>query len=123
SEQVMIALTRLKLQIDQFVPEFTGEAEEIKAAFSSTGKANSPRGSDNSKPKKSFWETVEQADRIANPARREQALAFAILLTNDEPLQQVLDAAAKIDDAELRANILSWVYFDRAQELIDKDTE
>src|SRR3954468_10065933 len=70
SEQVMIALTRLKLQIDQFVPEFTGEAEEIKAAFSSTSKANSQRGSDNSKPKKSFWETVEQADRIANPARR-----------------------------------------------------
>src|SRR6185369_8263812 len=44
SEQVMIALTRLKLQIDQFVPEFTGEAEEIKASLSSTSKANSQRG-------------------------------------------------------------------------------
>jgi hypothetical protein len=74
-----------------------------------------------SQPQKSFAENVEQAERLPDPARREQQLALLILRSKDEPLQQVLDAVGRIEDSDLRENLLSWVYFERAQRMVTED--
>lgn len=124
SDQAWIALTRLKAQIDQLVPDFSAEAEEIRGALFTTHNQVEQQRLTNttaSPPKRSFAETVERAERLANPARREQQLALAILHTNDEPIEQVVDAASKIADTELRDNLLSWVYFERAQQAVSQD--
>lgn len=124
SDQAWIALTRLKAQIDHSMPDLSAQADEIRGelfAIHNQGEQQRLTNTTTSPPKKSFAETVEQAERLANPARREQQLALAILHTKDEPLQQVLDAAAKIDDTDLRDNLLSWVYFERAQQAVSQD--
>jgi hypothetical protein len=124
TEQIWIALTRLRIQIEQSMPYFSAEAETIRASLFAMQSQTAQQRLTNTTTvprKRSFAETVEQADRLANPARREQQLALAILRSQDEPLQQVLDAAAKIDEVDLRDNLLSWVYFERAQEAANQD--
>lgn len=124
SDQAWLALTRLKPQIDQFMPDLSAEAEGIRGAlFTIHNQTEQQRltNATTSPPKRSFAETVEQAERLANPARREQQLALAILHTKEEPLEQVVEAAAKIDDSDLRDNLLSWVYFERSQQAVSQD--
>ena len=124
SDQAWIALTRLKPQIDQFMPDLSGEAEQIRQTlFTIHDQAEQQKltNTTTSPPQRSFAETVEQGERLANPARREQVLALAILHTKNEPLEQVVEAAAKIDDSDLRDNLLSWVYFERAQQAVSQD--
>jgi hypothetical protein len=124
-EQAWIALTRLKAQIDQFLPDLSGQADSIKSTLlpsSDSAQARLP-DADTTPVEKSFTETIEQADRLTNPARREQQLAIAVLHSKDALLPEVLSAISKIDDADLRENLLSWVYFDRAQKGIEEDWE
>jgi len=124
SEQAWLALTRLKPQIDQFVPNLSERAEAVKnALFGTNSEANQQRLANvtASAPKKSFSESVEEAAALREPARREQQLALLVLRSKTEPLQQVLDAARKIEDAELRDNLISWLYFERSRQAIQED--
>lgn len=123
-EQAWLALTRLQPQIDQFVPNLSEQTEAIKNALFGTSNQTDQQRLSNvtaSPSKKSFQESVEDAVALRDPARREQQLALLILRSKDEPIQQVLEATGKIENIELRENLLSWLYFEWSQHAIHDD--
>lgn len=70
-------------------------------------------------PQKSFDEMIEDAERQQDPAIREATLAIAVMHASaNETLDHVVSAADKINDTGLRAQILSWLYFERTQKAI-----
>jgi len=63
-------------------------------------------------PKRSFDETIETGDRMADPSRREAWIALAVLnAAETENLEKLEAASLKIDDVELRKQIISLIYF------------
>lgn len=70
-------------------------------------------------PSQSLDEQVEVAEKQSKPEMREQMLAFAVLHADEsEDLARLIKTADKIDDVGLRQQIVSFVYFSRAQSLI-----
>jgi hypothetical protein len=69
-----------------------------------------------SKSNERFDDLLEQAERQADPDRRDSSTAFAILFASAAaPAERVEAAAQKIGDAETRRQVLNWLYFARAQ--------
>lgn len=70
-------------------------------------------------PSQSLDDQVEAAEKQSKPEMREQMLAFAVLYADEsEDLARVIKIADKIDDIGLRQQVVSFVYFKRAQSLI-----
>jgi hypothetical protein len=70
-------------------------------------------------PSQTLDEQVEAAEKQSKPALREQLLAFAVLHADEtEHIDRLIKFADKIDDLELRRQIVNFVYFTRAQSLI-----
>jgi hypothetical protein len=70
-------------------------------------------------PSQSLDEQVEAAEKQSKPEMREQMLAFAVLHADEsEDLDRLIKIGDKIDDIGLRQQIVSFVYFTRAQSLI-----
>jgi tetratricopeptide (TPR) repeat protein len=64
-------------------------------------------------------EQLEAAEKVPDVNRRDELVVAAILNAGAaESLDHLLYAADKIADANLRAQLLDWVYFNRAQEAI-----
>jgi hypothetical protein len=95
--------------------------EAQAAAFLSTSKQNSAAayskrdlGGGNPGPREGSFETaIEQAEE--RPAdRRDGAIVMAVLHQSDlAPLEAVEAAAQKIEEVEIRRQVLGWVYFRR----------
>ena len=122
SGQMWLALTRLGPQINHSQPDLAEGArqasETIFAMFSQTDQRR-VTNTVTEPPKESFDELIEDAERQQNPANREAMLAIAVMHASaNETLDHVVSAADKINDAGLRAQILSWLYFERAQKAI-----
>lgn len=126
--QIWMALSRLENQVRSSLPDLVPALEEAKGSmFVLMTQKDQQRTADNliEPPKQTFAEKIEAAERQSDPARREGGIALAILgASKDEPLEVVVAAADKLDDLSLRAQILSRVYFNRAQEMIkNKDLD
>jgi hypothetical protein len=122
SGQMWLALTRLGPQINRFLPDLAEAArqasETIFAMFSQTDQRR-VTNTVTERPQKSFDELIEDAERQKDPTTREATLAMAVITSSaNETLDHVVNAADKIDDPALRAQILSWLYFERTQKAI-----
>lgn len=121
SEQLWMAFTRLEGQVGRSVPDLVEGVRQARVSISSLLDQKDRQRVERTvatRPKKSFEQLVGEAERLADPARREAELAMAILDARNEPLEQVEEAAAKIDNVTLRDGLLNWLYFDRAQAAI-----
>jgi hypothetical protein len=129
ASQIFMALSRLEADVTGSLPDLSGEVQEMRANVSSLlSQSDEQRTREtlaDPPPKKSFAEQVEAADKLADPARREAQIAAALLHVSDaESLEEIEAAAAKIDDLVLRVQLLSRVYFKRAQNALkDKRIE
>jgi tetratricopeptide (TPR) repeat protein len=126
--QIWMALSRLENKVQSSLPDLVPALEEAKGSmFVLMTQKDQQRTADNliEPPKQTFAEKIEAAEKQSDPARREGGIALAILgASKDEPLEVVVAAADKLEDLSLRAQILSRVYFNRAQEMIkNKDFE
>ena len=122
SGQMWLALTRLGPQINRSLPDLAETARQasdtIFAMFSQPDQRR-VKNTVTEPPKKSFDEMIEDAERQQDPGIREAKLAIAVMHASaNETLDHVVSAADKIDDAGLRAQILSWLYFERTQKAI-----
>jgi hypothetical protein len=122
SGQMWLALTRLGPQINRSLPDLAEPArqagENIFAMFSQTDQQRVTK-TVTEQPRKSFDEMIEDAERQRDPSIREAMLAIAVMHNSEnETLDHVVGAADKIDDMGLRAQILSWLYFERTQKAI-----
>jgi hypothetical protein len=123
--QIWIALTRLESQTERDLPELSEAVQHAKVSiFALMSQKDRQRAEAilvPDPPVKSFSELIKVAERELDSVKREQLIALAILGSNSsEKLENVLTAAAKIDDERLRSKLLNWLYFERAQEAINK---
>lgn len=120
--QIWMALSRLENKVQTFVPDLSPALQEAKGSmFVLMSQKDQERTAANliEPPKQTFAEKIEAAEKQTNPARRESGIALAILgATKDEPLDVVVAAADKLEDSVLRAQVLSRLHFNRAQEAI-----
>jgi hypothetical protein len=120
ASQMFMALTRLELQVANSMPDLSAALQELKGSTSALlSQRDQQRASETlaiPPPQKSFAEEVDAADKLADQARRESGIALAIINASEtESLESIEAAAARIDDLTLRVQVLSRVYFDRAQ--------
>jgi len=122
ASQIFMALSRLEPLTATSLPELSGALSEAKGnIFSLLSQAEQQRAGDTltDPPKKTFDETIEAAERLANADRRESGIALAILnAAETESLEKLEAASMKLDDLKLRSQIMSLVYFYRAQKAI-----
>ena len=122
--QIWLALTRLEKQIRESQPNLLDAAQQAKAnsfaSQSQKSQSNLTRTiGEQDRPKKTFDEQVEAADRERDPGRRDQMLTFAVTgASATEALEHVASAAEKIDDPAVKEQLLNWLYFGRAQSAI-----
>ncbi|MGZ8846589.1 MAG: hypothetical protein ACXW3C_09015, partial [Pyrinomonadaceae bacterium] len=119
ASQIFMALSRLETMIAGPLADLSAALAEARGnVFSLLSQAEQKKAGDNliDPPKRSFDESVEKADRLANADARESGIAMAILNASaTDSLEKIEAAAAKLDDVKLRSQMLSYLYFDRAQ--------
>jgi hypothetical protein len=126
--QIWMALSRLENKVQTFVPDLSPALQEARGSmFVLMSQKDQERTASNlvEPPMQTFAEKIEAAEKQTDPARRESSIALAILHSSkDEPLDVVVAAADKLDDATLRSQILSRFYFNRSQAALkDKQFE
>ncbi|MDQ3473876.1 MAG: hypothetical protein M3447_09080, partial [Acidobacteriota bacterium] len=88
---------------------------ETQKTFLQPGRAVS------SSPEKTFDELIETAQKTPNVNTRDELIASAVLsaVSDKESLARVVDAIEKITESSIRAPLLEWLYFTRAQHAIN----
>ncbi|HEX8179252.1 MAG TPA: hypothetical protein VF525_06880 [Pyrinomonadaceae bacterium] len=122
---ILQVLTRIGPQVQKAVPDLSGAvaqarnslldslAQEQQAIFLRPQTDPSPA------PGKTFAEQIEAAQTELNANRRDEMLVTAILNAGlTESLERVVNAADKIAEPNLRAQLLDWLYFSRTQRAI-----
>jgi hypothetical protein len=122
--QMWLALSRLEKQVQDNLPELAEAAARSKnRLFSLLNPTSQQRvsgeiESDNA-PKSTFDQQVERAQKLTDVGRRDQLLVSAIIgpASREEPIDKVLSVIDKISDSDVRASLLNWFYYFRAQSL------
>ena len=119
ANQIFMALSRLETMISGPLADLGAALVEAKGnVFSLLTQAEQQKAAQTltDPPKRSFDEQIERADRLANADARESEIAMALLNASEtESLERIEAAAAKLDDVKLRSQLLSYLYFYRAQ--------
>lgn len=122
--QIWMALSRLENQVQSSLSDLGPALQEAKGSmFVLMSQKDQQRtaGMLVELPRRTFAEQIEAAEKQSDPGQREGGIALAILgVTPDEPLENVVAAANKLDDQNLRSQVLSAFYFTRAQTLVKK---
>jgi hypothetical protein len=120
--QILMALTRLEPEIATSLVDLSPALQEAKGNIAALlSPTDQQRAGDalKERPKRSFDEQIEAADKLTEPELREGGLSLAIISAPDtETVEHIEASAMKIDDLALRGKILSRVVFNRAQRLI-----
>lgn len=116
------ALYRLEPQVRQLLPDVSEAAEQARNSLTSSltqetrDRILRPRADDDSSQARTFDEQAEAASAQPDPNRRDESLVSVTLSAGlGESPERVVRAADKVTDSELRAQLLDWVYFTRAQ--------
>jgi hypothetical protein len=131
ASQLIISLYHLEALASQYQPAYVNRLQEAKAYLNASLTSDTRLSVDGlikqqndmevqmSGKADNFAKYSEQAEREANPAKREQALAFAVLNASDgKPIEDLLGTARKVDDENLRKQLLTFIYFKRTQKLV-----
>ncbi len=120
SAQIWLALTQLEKQIQASLPDLSEAALLAKAnIYPHIPQSSQRRASQMATPPsapRTFAEQVEAAEKQSDPATRERNLSFAITgAAATESLDALVSAAEKIDDLNVRQQLLDWLYFEHTQ--------
>ena len=126
--QMWLALSRLEPQIRNFFPVLADEAVQARDRLfalltpPTQGRVTNTFAGDN-RPRKTFDELIDAAEKLSDPGNRDRELTFAAIQSSkNEPTEKVLSVIDKISDSKLRDGVLMWFYFFNTQSLI-KDKE
>jgi hypothetical protein len=128
--QMWLALSRLEPQIRNLFPALADEAVQARDRLYTlltppTQKRVTSTIAGDERPKRTFDDLIEAAEKQSNPDDRDRDIALAaIQASRGEPLEKVLNVIDKISDTTLRGSVLNWFYFFGAQSLIkDKNLD
>jgi hypothetical protein len=123
--QMLLALTRLSLQIQQSLPDLAPAVEAAKGNLlarttADTQQRITDKVADDNPTVLTFEERVEAASKNPNADRRDEGLTSAITSSASASvsLDAVLSAVDKISDSAIRQPLLNWFFFERAQRSI-----
>ncbi|MEK6281079.1 MAG: hypothetical protein AABN95_12065 [Acidobacteriota bacterium] len=123
-EQMWLALTRLEIQIVRNLPDLAPAAEKLRVDLSAQLPENSQKKvgsitSAQNRPRGTFAERVEAAEKNPNVDLRDQYLVAAVTgAPAEEDFDFVLRVANKVADPTTRGQLLNWFYFNRTNEAI-----
>ena len=124
--QMWLALTRLERQIQTNLPDLAEAATQAKDRLfalltpPTQGRVSNTFASDD-RPRRTFDELIEAAEKLSNPGNRDRELTFAAIQSSKgEPLEKVLSVIDKISDSTLRAGVLNWFYFFNTRSLLEE---
>jgi len=124
SGQIFMALSRLEPLIANSLPDLSAALAEARSdigALLTQPEQQRTAETMADPPKRSFDETIESADRLPNSDQREATIALTILKAAEtESLEKLDGAGMKIDDLDLRKQVMSLAYFYRSQKLINE---
>jgi hypothetical protein len=121
--QMWLALSRLEAQIAAHLPDLADASVQAKAKiFSLLNPASQRRLSGTidreNRPKKTFDELVEAAEKLTDVGIRDRDLTMAITgSSKDETIERVMGVIDKISDGSVRDSLTNWFYFFRSQAL------
>jgi tetratricopeptide (TPR) repeat protein len=123
ASQMWLAFARLEKQIGENLPDLRDPSVQTKDKLftllnsSLQRRTNSLIESEN-RPKKTFDELVEAAEKLTDVVQRDQSLTFAVTgSSKDETVERVISVIDKISDEGVRGPLTNWFYFFRSQAL------
>ncbi len=122
--QMWVALSRLDKQIQAKLPDLFDSAvqarEKLYSLLNPSMQTNATGAlSRDNRPKKTFDEQIEAAEKLADVDLRDQGYTFAVLGAARETVERVVSVIEKISDSNVRNALFNWFYFQRAQALSD----
>ena len=123
--QMWFALTRLEKQVQTQLPDLfdsTVRSKDKLFTLLSRPLQETVTGQieNDNRPTASFDSQVEAAEKISDVGRRDHRLVSAVISTSskEEPVDKVLGVIDKISESNIRASLLNWFYYFRAQAMI-----
>jgi DNA repair photolyase len=107
--------------LPDMLPELVQAREKLLVSLplETQGKLRPPESNTTPTPSSTFEEQIEQAEKLSNADKRYQLIVSTILsVSRNEDPEVVLRAIDKIEDAQVRAILKDWLYFNRAQDAI-----
>ncbi len=124
NSQTFLALSRIEPLIAGSLPDLSAQVAEARKDIAALlTEPEHRRTTDTMKdpPKQTFDEIIEAADKLANADNREARIALAVLNAADsgtESLEKLDAAGMKLDDMQLRKQVMSLAYFKRSQAVL-----
>ena len=118
-------LVRLEPQVKESLPDLlpplTQAREKILVSLSVENQRLflQPGREISTRPEQSFKEEVDSAQKVPDLNERDQIIGSAVLGSDGERIEDVIQAIDKISDSTLRAHFLEWLYFQRATTAIN----
>jgi hypothetical protein len=125
SVSVLRGLMRLEPDVREslpdLLPELTATREKILVSLSVENQKLflQPGHEASIAPDKTFDEEIEAAQKESDVYERDQRIATEVLGSRKEILANVIQAIDKISDSSLRADLLEWLYFQRAKSAVE----
>ena len=122
---ILRGLMRLEPQVREslpdLLPELTMTREKILVSLSVEDQKLflQPGREASIAPNKTFDEEIEVAQKESDVYERDQLIATEVLGSGKEVLANVIQAIDKISDSTLRADLLQWLYFQRATRAVE----
>ena len=122
---ILRGLMRLEPQVREslpdLLPELTMTREKILVSLSVEDQKLflQPGREASIAPNKTFDEEIEAAQKESDVYERDQLIATEVLGSGKEVLANVIQAIDKISDSTLRADLLQWLYFQRATRAVE----
>jgi len=122
---ILRGLIRLEPQVREslpdLLPELTMTREKILVSLSVEDQKLflQPGREASIAPNKTFDEEIEAAQKESDVYERDQLIATEVLGSGKEVLANVIQAIDKISDSTLRADLLQWLYFQRATRAVE----
>ena len=122
---ILQVLAQVEPQVRKHQPDLIGVVEQARSnLLSSLSQENkeiflSPNSNQDSSAGKRFDEQIEAAEKSPDINRRDEMIVNSILNAGQtESVDHLVNVADKVSDANLRSQVLDWLYFDRTQSAV-----
>jgi hypothetical protein len=120
-EQLIAIQPEIPKRLPDLVTNFEQTRMNLLAALSPEDQAAllTPKSQTEPKPKRTFEQQVEAAEKEPSVNKRDELIVTAILnATQAESLDRLINVADKLSDSELRSQLTDWLFFTSTQRAI-----
>ena len=107
---------QVRASLPDLLPQLTDAREKILVSLSVEQQKLflQPGREAAAKPRQTFEERIDAAQKTTDVYERDEMIASAVLGSENESLERVIETIDEISDPTLRAHLIEWLYFQRA---------